>query len=108
MKHKLNSIVVLYRQPDTLALWGIPYAMRPGQQPRDLFRAHRDYVPPPPGHYGRKQIDISDWIWLGSPGWWGTLSKEEQGEIEAFLRSHEGDIPQGPDKWRDIRQVDRQ
>ena len=39
MQEKLDSVVILWRQPDTLALWGIPYKMREdgGQQPYDLW-----------------------------------------------------------------------
>ena len=98
---KLDTIKVLFRDPDTFALWGIPYEMRPGQQPGDLWRARRDYTPPPPGHYGSKQIDLSDWIWLGTPGWWGSMSKAGQVEAQAFItRAQEADaIPMGPYEW---------
>lgn len=99
---KLQTIKVLWRQPDTLTLWGIPYRMREdvGQQPYDLWKAHRDYVLPKPGWYGSKQIDLSDWIYLGEPGWYGNLSKEDQAAIEQFLAKH--DVPGGPCEWSDI------
>lgn len=89
-----------------MSLWGIPYDMRPGQQPGDLRRAHRDYVPPPPGWYGSKQIDLSDWVWLGSPGWYGSMSREEQAEVKAFLdRLPKDAIPAWPEEWTKLSEV---
>ncbi len=99
MIEKLKSIVVLWRQPDLLTLWGIPYDMRPGQQPYDLWKAWRDYVPPLPGWYGSKRICLDDWVYLGEPGWWGTLTREDQKLIEEFLAKHKDDIPHGPCEW---------
>lgn len=100
METPLSSIKVLFMAPDTLTLWGIPYEMRPGQQPGDLFRAHRDYVPPKPGHYGSKRIDLSDWVYLGEPGWFGSMSAERRAEVEAFLASIPKDAkPHGPYEW---------
>lgn len=96
----LASIRVLYRQPDTMGLWGIPYDMREGQSPRDLLPRHlsgdltlrkpwhrEDYTPPSP------------WIWLGSPGWWGHLTKEEQALISAFLAKHRENVPGSAHEW---------
>jgi len=104
MEEKLASIQVLWRQPDTLTLWGIPYKMRSdvGQQPYDLWKARRDYVPPKPGWYGSKQIDLSDWIYLGEPGWWGHYSKKDQEIIEEFLVKHKDAIPGGPCEWSEV------
>lgn len=81
----LSSIRVLYRAPDTLCLYGIPYKMRPGQSPRDIW-GYRDH----PEH---------GWIWLGSCGWFGDMSKERQAEVKAFLRAHHDEIPQWPFEW---------
>lgn len=36
--NKLQTVRVLWCEPETLRLWGIPYDLRPGQQPRDLWR----------------------------------------------------------------------
>jgi hypothetical protein len=107
MKGKLSTIRVLWRQPDSLALWGIPYKMRRdvGQQPYDLWKARRDYVAPKPGWYGSKQIDLSDWIWLGSPGWWCDTSKEDQAAIEEFLAARKDMIPRGPCEWCELNLV---
>lgn len=81
----LHTIRVLYRQDDTMSLWGIPYDMRPGQQPRDIGQAHR-----------------GSWIWLGSPGWWGNYTAAERRQIETFLASVKDRIPQGPNEWDTI------
>ena len=79
----LDKIKVLYRRAGTLSLWGIPHDMRPGQQPSDLEK--RD-----------------NWIWLGSPGWWGYLSQEEQMLVEAFLRTQRDNIPENPNEWTKV------
>jgi hypothetical protein len=97
----LDSVRVLYRDGN-MQLWGIPYKMRPGQQPRDLERAHHDYVPPRYGYYGSKQISISDWIWLGSPGWWGGLSNRSIAETKDFLEEYREYVPRGPYEWSEL------
>ena len=91
----LRKIKILFRTAD-LALYGIPYDLRPGQQPIHLWRAHQDYVPNP-GQYGSRRIDLSDWLYLGSPGWWGNLSKDDQTAIQAFLEGK--DVPGNPYEW---------
>lgn len=84
-KADLDKIVVLWRQPDTLALWGIPYAMRDEcqQTPYDLWKSSRGegYGPTAP----RYRADLSDWIWLGSPGWWGGHLPESRIAIQVWL-----------------------
>lgn len=77
----LDSIQVLWRQPDTMALYGIPYEMRPGQSPHNIQEKFR-----------------GDWIWLGSPGWWGSLSRPEQERVRAFL-AKQPDLPEWPNEW---------
>jgi len=80
----LEGIEVLWRQPDTLSLWGIPHGMRPGQSPRDLWEAG----------------NVSGWVWLGAPGWWGTASTFRRTGIERFMtRFDPGAIPGGPYEW---------
>ena len=108
----LAQIRVLYRQPDTLALWGIPYDMRAdvGQQPRDIERARersnnekvwrigRPY-PIPANPY---QDPHEGWIWLGQPGWWGPYEagSPERLAVEAFLAGlPAGAVPGGPCEW---------
>lgn len=99
------TVKVLYRLPDTLTLIGIPYQMRPGQSPRRLREAHHNFVPAAPGHYGPKQIDLSDWVYLGEPGWFGTMPKARQAEVIAFCEKHPDLIPKGPDEWIDIAAI---
>lgn len=79
----LATIRVLFRRDDSLELFGIPYEMRPGQSPRDLWRAGR----------------TDGWIWLGSPGWWGHLDSVAQHEIRTFLAENAADVPDGPFEW---------
>lgn len=79
----LGTIQVLFRAPDVMALWGIPYPMRPGQAPLDLYRANR----------------LSGWIWLGCPGWFGSMRAAEVRCVQGYLRRHAADIPQGPCEW---------
>jgi len=76
----LSSIRVLYRDTH-LSLWGIPYNLRPDQQPKDISSAYR-----------------SDWIWLGSPGWWGNMPPERRIEVERWL-STVPYIPGNPYEW---------
>jgi len=65
----LDTIRVLYRRDDSLELFGVPYKMRPGQGPKDIFRAG----------------NAKGWVWLGGPGWWGSMTKGEQALVKAFL-----------------------
>ena len=99
----LDTIKVLFRAPDSLALYGIPYNMRPGQAPGDIYHAYRAYIPPPYGTYGAKCVDISDWIWLGgSTGWWGSMTRDQQADVQAFL-ARQGDlVPENPNEWSEV------
>lgn len=82
-KADLDSIKVLFRRDDSLELFGVPYKMRPGQGAKDIFRAG----------------NTKGWIWLGSPGWWGSMTKGEQALVKAFLAKHKDDVPTGPNEW---------
>lgn len=110
----LAQIRVLYRQPDTLALWGIPYDMRAdvGQQPRDIERAREENND---GLYRKNwartlprptyQDPHEGWVWLGQPGWWGSYEagSPERVAVEAFLAELPPDvIPQGPCEWTKV------
>lgn len=120
----LAQIRVLYRQPDTLALWGIPYDMRAdvGQQPRDIERAREESKEKMFGRVERSlrrrpartrtsgatlpprvyQDPHEGWIWLGQPGWWGPYAagSPERLAVEAFLAGlPEGAVPEGPCEW---------
>lgn len=101
----LSAIKVLWRSPE-LGLWGIPHEMRPGQSPRDLWESRLvpDTVKQAQGWHGatmRIPGAREGWIWLGSPGWWGHLTKAEQAEIKAFLSPlrAEGRIPGNHNEW---------
>ena len=94
----LDGIKILFRAPDTLALYGIPYKMREGQQPGDLWRANRD--PHPYGHTGNR---LKGWLWLGSPGWYGHMSDREQTMIDDFLRTLGDMVPGNPYEWSEIK-----
>ncbi len=100
----LERVVVLYRQSDTMSLWGIPYAMRPGQSSRDLARSDAR-EPVRPGHYGTPPSNyMAAWIWLGSPGWYGTMDPECIAKVKAFCEKHKDSIPQSPEEWSTLWQ----
>lgn len=113
MSEDLATIRVLFRAPDTLSLYGIPYEMRDEQQPGDLWRSTSNFdhltlaerceamrlgfprriVTPGPRH---------DWIWLGCPGWWGSLNAGEIAAIQRFLEPLMKIVPGGPYEWISI------
>lgn len=99
----LSSIRVLYRQPDTLALWGIPYDLRPGQSPRDLWNAPRpDVLARAAGRSGamiHAPGPLDDWIWLGCPGWWCNIERADQQQIAAWLEKLGDLVPDNPCEW---------
>lgn len=78
----LNKIKVLYREPRTMALWGIPYEMRPGQQPRDLANHPR-----------------RGWVYLGSPGWRGSMPRGRQEKVKSWIGKLGNIVPSGPNEW---------
>lgn len=105
----LSKIRVLWRQSDTMSLWGIPYEMRTevGQSPRDIVKA--EWPSKRPWTHGKAPPEKSsgqvpsDWIWLGSPGWWGSMTPEEIAATEAFLASlPAGLIPEWPNEFVSI------
>lgn len=85
-RENLARIRVLFRDADTLSLWGLPYEMRLGQAPRDVHRNHR-----------------GEWIWLGQPGWFGSMTPEERRAVEEFLAAHDDKIPRGAYEWCTLR-----
>ena len=94
----LERIEILWCQPDTLSLWGIPYGMRPwegtsrAQQPRDLWEAG----------------NVRGWIWLGAPHWWGSMSSLRRTAIEKFLsRFEKGSLPGNPYEWTTVESAQR-
>lgn len=109
IREKLRSIKVLFRAPEHLGLYGIPYEMRPGQSPGNLWDSTRiqDTLKQAAGWHGATLVTPGpreDWVFLGYPGWWGHVSRDEQREIEAFLEPLEKAdlIPGGPYEWSQI------
>lgn len=106
----LASIRVLFRRDDSLCLYGITYDMRPGQSPGDIWRASKRHTPMTTArdweHAARwpRSDFTSEWIWLGSPGWWGHMSRESQARVKAWLavRASRDEIPDGPFEWSRI------
>jgi hypothetical protein len=102
----LAKIRVLYRKPLTLALYGIPYEMRPGQSPRDIERGvqeARDHwyrLHPSAKMHSPFPTDFTaEWIWLGSPGWWGEISAEDRTVIEPWIRGLGDLVPTFSGEW---------
>lgn len=108
MPINLPSIRVLWRQPDTLALWGIPYDMRPGQSPHHLWNAPRpDTLARAAGRYGAMMHSpgpLEGWVYLGSPGWWGTIAQDDQQQIAAWLAELGDMVPGNPCEWVAVSQ----
>ena len=110
-KPDLDKIVVLWRRPDCMSLYGIPYAMREGcgQTPKHLWNAReRDLRRPVrSGVYQSKPVDLSDWIWLGQPEWWGSMLPEERAAIEVWLSPLDmlGLVPTGFCEFVDLRKA---
>lgn len=78
----LARVRALYREDETGSLWGIPYVPRPGQSPRDIDRGWR-----------------GDWFWLGQPGWYGEMTREEIEAAKAFLLEYRDEIPRDCHDW---------
>jgi len=103
---KKIKVFALFRAPDTMALWGVTHPLRPGQSPGDLFRAQRDWTPPPPGTVGSSKQPHLGWVWLGSPGWWGSMPKERRKLVEEFAEKHPTLIPESPFEWTDLEEFE--
>lgn len=102
----LSKIRVLFRAPDTLDLWGVPYDMRPGQSPRDLWQAPRpvrDAERARCGYKERRDGPREDWIYLGTPG--GHDRVEETEPVKSFLARHAADIPHNPYEWTTLERT---
>lgn len=97
MARRLETIRVLYREPDSLSLWGVPYEMRPGQSPRDIF-GWRD------GHEPRYRTDKTapEWIWLGTPGWYGSYTRPQIEEIKHWIAVQGDKVPENPCEWCEL------
>jgi hypothetical protein len=85
---KLAKVRVLYREPDSMSLWGIPYAMRTGQEPRHL----------------REAGNTKGWLWLGCPGWYGNMAKAEQALVQDYVAQARagGLVPEWPNEYSEV------
>lgn len=86
----LDSIQVLYRDPDRGSLYGIPYEMREGQSPTDLWRGRtrQDPLHMPPTYLGYTIPDPGPregWVWLPHTSYRAHLSEEEKCLLEEFM-----------------------
>ena len=88
---ELGEIRVLYRRPDTMELYGIKYRMRQGcgQQPADIVDGNEGRVP-------------YEWMYLGSPGYFGHLGDVEQEEIRRKLEEWGELVPTHPNEWSEV------
>lgn len=86
----LDQVVCLYLESDVCVLWGIPYPMRPGQQPGDLVRAYRDQ---PIRSYGTLGSTIPD-----PRDRWLRLDQRDPA-TKAFLDSCGDYVPGHPEEW---------
>jgi RNA-splicing ligase RtcB len=107
----IDSIQTVFRDHQGGGLWGLPYKMRHeiGQNPRHLWEGRRS---PDPAHQPPVYIGytistpgpLPEWVWLGTPGWYGSMTKEEQELVNRFvdrLRS-DGLLPQWPGEWQEV------
>lgn len=109
---QLRTIKVLFRQSDTMTLWGIPYNLRPGQQPADILRGQREREEKDtalsrsrlPANYPQLKNLTADWIYLGGPGWFGSMPAEKVKMVKAFIEHYDAtdDVPGGPNEWNKI------
>lgn len=87
-----SAIRILFRAPDSLSLYGIPYEMRKdvGQEPRHLWNAAKrrveQFTRSPDAPVGKDPM--ADWRWLD----------ERSNENRAWL-SALADVPDNPCEW---------
>ena len=105
---RLSSVRILFRAPETLALWGIPYELRPGQSPRDLWDSTSiaDTLAHARGVYGatiRTPGPREGWVLISpAPGWWGSMSRDDQAEAKAFIAEHKESVPEHAYEWSSL------
>lgn len=78
-KRDFSEIKVLWRKPETMELFGIPYALKPQQSPKDLA----------------PRLETS-WIRLGYEGKWVSP------EAENFVQSLGNAVPENPNEYTDL------
>ena len=67
------------------AFWGIPYQMKPGQQPLDILEKYR-----------------GDWVYLGGAGWYGSMTEIHMTAAKAFVAQHRHKITAYEGSWIDL------
>jgi len=111
----LATVKVVFRSPEALSLWGIPYEMRPDQIPGTLWqnRMVEDTSAVSRGWPGAKKSlpgPREDWLYLGepggAPGWFGRMSTTSRElnlmrDFVARLRET-GNLPKKPWGWISI------
>lgn len=108
----LANLKVLYRSPDTLTLYGIPYEMREGQSPRDIYeyakRSQQEALERPQHILAAKPQPFppKDWVYLGEPGWFGHSNEADAQAAKAFVDKLGRDAPGDPHEW--VRVADLQ
>lgn len=98
----LAAIRVVFLTPNSLTLCGIPYEMREGQEPRHLWKAAKEHKPYRVGDYHAPCVDWTDgWVYLGEPGWFGAMTREEIVLAKAFIARLEADglMPGNAYEW---------
>lgn len=71
------------------AFWGIPYQMRPGQQPLDILEKYR-----------------GEWTYLGGAGWYSSMTTPEMEAAKAFVAQHRHKITAYEGAWIDLTEED--
>lgn len=107
----IDGIRTVFRDASSGSLWGIPYTMNHeiGQTPKHIWdgRTMPDPMHPPPTYIGYTIPDpgpAPDWVWLGTPGWFGSMNREEIELVKAFqerLRA-EDLMSQWPGEWQEV------
>jgi hypothetical protein len=89
----LDEIEVLYRDNNgSMSLWGIPYRMNAA-------------VGQNPGHLRSRMDDpLGPWVWLGSPGWWGSMTPECMRETKAWLAELGDMVPTSPGEYTNVHE----
>lgn len=86
----MSRVVVLWRQPDTLWLWAIPYTMRPTQSPHHILERYR-------GDWQRLLLPMDFDFAAQSP-----KTQRSMASLERVLRPL-GIVPENPMEWIDIQ-----
>ncbi len=112
---RLEGVRILFRSPDAGGLWGVPYLMREGQAPYDLWKARKDFLNNlsfAAYDYRRsldedvqKRLALEDWVLIPEFEW-DYRSEEDKRDALAFLEKWKGSIPKGPREWVVLEEID--